>query len=43
VEVIDSNWVGGEDNEIIGKHVYSGADLATYSIWTGTPYYSCSY
>jgi len=41
VEVVDSNWVGGEDNEIIGKHVYSGETLAKYRVWMGVPYYKC--
>ena len=40
VQVVDSNWVDGEDNEIIGIHNYYGSRLAAYKVWTGVPYYN---
>ena len=39
VQVVDSNWVNGKGNEIIGMHNYYDSELSIYSIWTGAPYY----
>lgn len=43
VQVVDSNWVTGDDNEVIGVHNYYGSDLAQYKVWTGAPYYWYNY
>ncbi len=40
VQVVDSNWVIREDDEIIGIHNYYGSQLAEYRVWTGVPYYN---
>lgn len=39
VEVIDSNWVGGAGNEMIGKHIYSSG-LSSWKVWKGVSYYN---
>jgi hypothetical protein len=43
--LVDSNYVGGRDNEIIGKHVMSSTELSGngYRVWTGTSYYNTTY
>jgi len=41
--VIDSNWVGGNNNEIIGKHTMSTTALLSYRIWQGSAYYNTTY
>lgn len=43
VQVVDSNWVTGDGNEVIGAHNYYGSNLAQYKVWTGAPYYWYNY
>lgn len=49
VDVIDSNVVGGKDNEIIGRHrikvtgAGGASDLSKYKIYTGVSYYNEPY
>ena len=44
LDVIDSNYVGGKGSEIIGRHLFSSADLANgYKVWTGSDYYKSNY
>ncbi len=49
VDVIDSNVIGGKDNEIIGRHrikvTWTGgaSDLNAYKIYTGVSYYGENY
>ena len=43
IDVIDSNFVGGNGNEIIGKHRYSKDQLRSYRVWKGTSYYTTNY
>ena len=46
VQVVDSNWVVREDDEIIGIHNYHNSNpswkkrLSFYRVWTGAPYYN---
>ena len=43
ITVVDSNWVGGDKNEIIGKHQFGTTDLKSYRVWTGSAYYNTNY
>jgi hypothetical protein len=43
VVVVDSNYVGGADNEIIGKHALGAAILNNYRVWKGVAYYNTNY
>jgi hypothetical protein len=45
LDVIDSNYVGGRNNEIIGRHVLQRNALISlkYRIWKGVRYYNESY
>ena len=43
IDVIDSNFVGGNGNEIIGRHRYDTQQLKSYRVWKGTSYYSTNY
>lgn len=40
VDVVDSNYIGGDGNEIIGRHIIQGAELSSYKIYTGVSYYN---
>ncbi len=40
ITVIDSNWVTGGGNEVIGMHTYNKDQIANYRVYTGVPYYN---
>jgi len=39
VDVVDSNYVGGNGQEIIARHIIQGSELSNYRIYTGVSYY----
>ena len=45
LDAIDSNYVGGRNNEIIGRHVFLPSELRSksYRVWTGSAYYNTNY
>ena len=43
IDVIDSNFVGGNGNEVIGRHTFIPNQLKSYRVWKGASYYSTNY
>lgn len=40
ITVVDSNWVTGGGNEVIGTHTYNKDQIANYRVYAGVPYYN---